>query len=124
MRPFTSRNHHLTEDAVWRRQAAGARNAYGEFVHGAVSNSNIRVITAPGGASRDPLPEGQRLSDMRTFWLDKSPSRGAADAAALRANPPTEADVIVYSGAAWRINDVLDWGDFWELRTLRTDDAP
>lgn len=122
MRPFTST--HLTEAAVWRRQAAGARNAYGEFVPGAGTDRDIRVISAPGGASRDPLPEGQRLSDMRTFWLDKTPTRGASDAAALSSDPPRQADVIVYGGAVWRINETLDWGDFWELRTLRYDDAP
>lgn len=124
MRPFT--NPRLTEPAVWRRQAAGARNTYGEFVPGATSDKDIRVTTAPGGAPRSELPAGQRLTDLRTFWVDKSTIRGAADvtteAAALNPATPREADIIVYAGSSWRINDALDWGDFLELRTLRTDE--
>ena len=124
MRPFT--NPRLTEPAVWRRQEAGSRNTYGEFVPGATADKDIRVTTAPGGAPREPTPAGQRVSDLRTFWVDKSTIRGAADAtteaAALDPATPREADIIVYGGSDWRINDALDWGDFLELRTLRSDE--
>ena len=121
-RPFTNRR--LTEPAAIRRQAPGARNEYGEFVPGDTTDQDIRVITWPGGATREPLPPGQRLTDMRNFCLDKSPQRGAAPVTALGDNPPREQDAIVYAGAVYDITDVLDWGDYWELRTLKSNDAP
>lgn len=121
-RPFA--NQRLTEPAALRRQAAGTRNEYGEFVPGATTDHDIRIITAPGGAARDPLPAGQRLSDMRTFWLEKSPQRGATAVSPLSETPPREQDAIVYGNALYAINDILDWGDFWEIRTLKSDDTP
>ena len=122
-RPFTNRR--LTEPAVWRRQAAGSRNEYGEFEAGAPVEQAVRVIPAPAGAGdfRQPEPSGQRLVSDRTFWVDKSAGAGAVDAtsgepaAALTAM--RESDVIVWGGSEWVVNAVDDWGDFMELRTLR-----
>ena len=123
-RPFTNRR--LTEPAVWRRREDGVRNEYGEWMPGAVRDKAIRCITEPGGELRQPLPAGQRLTDIRTFYVDKSVSRGAADqdgdAAAL--TPMRESDVIIYGGQHWVVNEVDDftWGQYLVLRTLRFDE--
>ena len=122
-RPRPLVNRRLTEPAVWRRQQAGSRNQYGEFVPGAAVDKAVAVATAPAGEFRQPQLSGQRLVADRTFWVDKSAARGAAtadgteQAAALTAL--RESDVIVWGGSEWVVNEVDDWGDFMELRTLR-----
>lgn len=94
------------EDAALVTEAPGRRNDYGEWVAGDTSRTDIRPVTAPPNTAtmREVLPEGTRLEDARTFWLDGpdiAPVRAGAQGAA--------ADVIEYQGTRFRVHMVQDW---------------
>ena len=94
------------EDAALVTEAPGRRNDYGEWVAGDTSRTDIRPVTAPPNTAtmREVLPEGTRLEDARTFWLDGpdiAPVHAGAQGAA--------ADVIEYQGTRFRVHMVQDW---------------
>ena len=93
------------ESAVLVRQATGKPNDYGEWVPGRESGTPLSVVSAPpsAGTLRNVMPEGDRLQDWRTFWIE-----GAAEPVRVGA-APTEGDVIEYHEIRYRIRQVEDW---------------
>ena len=99
---FGTRRHR--EAGTLIRQASGTYVA-GIWTPGAETSTDVTVISAPTSAARarDVLPEGARLSDSRTFWLEQQaePLRVGAD--------QTEGDVIEHRGTRYRLLSVYDW---------------
>ena len=94
------------EDAVLLRQKPGSPNEYGEWVEPEPERIPIRPITAPPSMAtmRDVLPEGTRLEDARTFWVED------AEVAPMRPGAQgTTADEIEYQGTRYRVQAVQDW---------------
>ena len=113
-RPFTSRR--FLEVATLIQQEPGRDNDYGEWVPGRETRTEVTVVSAPPDAAkiRDVLPEGARLSNSRTFWIESveiNPVRVGANAA--------EGDVIIYQGIRYRANHVEEWPGFAEVLGVR-----
>ncbi len=113
-RPFANRR--FQEAATLIRQEPGGDNEYGEWVPGQETLTDITVISAPPDAAkmRDVLPEGSRLSESRTFWIEGvevKPVRVGTDA--------TEGDLIEYKGVQYRANQVEEWPGFVEVLGIR-----
>ena len=86
------------------QQAAGSYIA-GKWEPGAETRTALTVVSAPpsGATARDVLPEGARLRDARTFWLEEH-------AEPIRVGEgQTEGDIIEYDSTRFRISDVQDW---------------
>ena len=97
----------FAEKAKLIRQGPGHRDERGRWAPGDEEPpEEVSVVTAPpsSAAMRDVLPEGARLSETRTFWIDGDnlkPMRAGANA--------TEGDVIVYEGFRYRVRHVEEW---------------
>lgn len=92
----------LAEPAVLIRETMGGRNDYGEYVEGTITQTDIRVITAPlSGEERQILPEALRTEDLRKFWL-------RYDVEILDADH--RGDVLEHLGKGYRAMTVERWG--------------
>ena len=93
------------EPATLIQQTPGDDNQYGEWMSGEEVSTPLRLVSAPPSMAirRDVLPEGARLTDWRTFWLEPAakPLRVGAG--------QTDGDVIVYEGLRYRLRHVNDW---------------
>ena len=112
-RPFTSRR--FLEAATLIRQDPGSR-VNGRWMPGQESRTDITVVSAPPDAAkmRDVLPEGARLSESRTFWIEGvevMPGRTGANAA--------EGDVVEYGSARYMTHPVEEWPGFVEVLGIR-----
>ncbi len=113
-RPFANRR--FLEPGTLIRQEPGGDNEYGEWVPGQETRTEITVVSAPPDAAkmRDVLPEGARLSESRTFWIEGvevKPVRVGTGA--------TEGDVIEYKGTRYRAYQVEEWPGFVEVLGVR-----
>ena len=113
-KPFASPRFHRIATLI--RQEPGGDNEYGEWVSGQETRTDITVVSAPPDAAkmRDVLPEGTRLSESRTFWIDGvevKPVKVGLNA--------TEGDVIEYKGTRYRVNHVEQWPGFVEVLGVR-----
>ena len=92
------------EDAVLIRQQPG-RYERGLWVESEPERIALQAITAPASMAtvRDVLPEGTRVQDARTFWVD------GVEVAPLRPESGTTADEIEYQGTRYRVQEVQDW---------------
>ena len=85
-------------------------------VPGAERRTDITVVSAPPDAAkmREMLPEGTRLTESRTFWIEGvtvEPVRVAANASG--------GDVIEYGGVSYRAQHVEAWPGFVEVLGIR-----
>ena len=112
-RPITSRR--FRESATLIRQQSGQR-VNRRWVPGAETRTEITVVSAPSDAAkmRDLLPEGARLSESRTFWIEGS------DVQPVRiGDNATEGDVIEYQDTRFRVQHVESWPGFVEVLGAR-----
>ena len=86
-------------------QESGSYGNGGGWISGAVTRSQVIVVSAPPNAAtvRNIAPEGARIQDMRMFWVEQEtkPLRVGAN--------QTDGDVIEYNGLRYRIRHVHDW---------------
>ena len=102
----------FVEDAVWIAREPDTRNRFGEIVPGAVTETAIRLASAPlDGEEALRLPEGIRPEETLTFWTREAVSNAVESESA--------GDSIRYDGAEYRIFTVKDWGGFRELQGQR-----
>ena len=81
----------------------GSRNDYGEYVEGTITQTDIKVVTAPlSGEERAILPEGLREIETRKFWLRENIEVIDDDHIG---------DKIEYLGKQYRMVGVDQWGD-------------
>lgn len=95
-------------------QAAGGRNAYGEWEPGATASVATVLATTPlPGAEREEMPEAARLSDARVFWL-------TSVAAPIRVGTEeTAGDVLEYNGVLYRALRTEQWPGYWRVIAVR-----
>ena len=93
----------LAEDAVLIEETMGGRNEYGEYVEGTITQTDIKVVTAPlSGEERAILPEALREIETRHFWVRH-------DLEIL--DHDHRGDKIEYLGREFRVVNVEQWGD-------------
>ena len=106
----------LKESATLVRQEPGNDNEYGEWAEGAEIRTEMTFVSAPPDAAkmRDLMPEGTRLSESRTFWIE-----GVEIKLATTGANPTQADVIEYGDKRYRAHHVEEWPGFVEVLGVR-----
>ena len=99
---------HLLDSAILIRHAPGSRNAYGEWVEGAETVTDIQVVSQPGasGRDRDMVPEGIRETDIRSFIIPVDVLPVEEDG-----SEQTGPDLIEYNGERFEIMTSSDWRD-------------
>ena len=101
--------------AVLRRQTAGQRNDYGEFVPGAVVEVDVDVVSVPlSGEERQVLPEGLRERNVRTLWTTETV------AAVVEGQTGNSGDHIVFEGATYQVVEVRAWRGWYEAMGVET----
>ena len=103
---FASR--HFQEAATLIVEAAGDYNDAGQFVPGAVTETDVTVVTWPPSAAdqslyRDILPGGARVSEMRWFCLEQPVAPLRVGTAA------TNGDKFRYGGLNHTVRAVQPW---------------
>ncbi len=103
------------EPATLIRQEPGQR-VNGRWVPGQEVLTDITAVSAPPDAAkmRDVLPEGTRLSESRTFWIEGV----EIESVRVGANA-TEGDVIEYDGTRYKAHHVESWPGFVEVLGIR-----
>ena len=97
----------LTQPGRVYRQAAGARNEFGEFVPGGFSRTNVRLVSVPmSGAERLVLPENLREVETRKFYI-----AGEVDAI----TDVTSGDALWTLDRFYRAEIVRDWAGYREV---------
>lgn len=91
------------EDVTLRTFAAGARDALGEYVEGAASDSIIKAsIQALNGRDLQSLPEGERQKDwQKVYTLATLKTASQYDR--------TGADHIIVDGISYEVQQVWPW---------------
>ena len=107
-------------------QGPGARNEWGEFVHGAPTEYEVDMVAEPpslqeSGLMARVLEEGTRLAGAMKFYLLTS-----LDVLPLRTGPdPTGRDRVRYEGRTYRVARVEPWdGDHLVLHCILLDQQP
>lgn len=96
------------ESATFILQTDGRRNEHGEWVPGEIIENEVRLITHPiPEESRDTVPEGYRLKDLRFFYTKEDLQPTEEDR--------NQGDEIRYMGTTYRIISVKDWVGFREI---------
>ena len=85
-------------------------------VPGAERRTDITVVSAPPDAAkmRQMLPEGTRLTESRTFWIEGV----KVEPVGVGANA-SGGDVIEYGGVSYRAQHVEAWPGFVEVLGIR-----
>ena len=85
-------------------------------VPGAEKRIDITVVSAPPDAAkmREMLPEGTRLTESRTFWIEGV----TVEPVGVGANA-SEGDEIEYRGVSYRAKHVEPWPGFVEVLGIR-----
>ena len=85
-------------------------------VPGAEKRTDITVVSAPPDAAkmRQMLPEGTRLTESRTFWIEGV----TVEPVGVGANA-SGGDVIEYGGVSYRAQHVEAWPGFVEVLGVR-----
>lgn len=117
----TLNNPLFTEPVVLNRESTGSRNEWGEYVPGAITstdhNSSVEPLTTQDGQEiRQILPEGNRISDMKRFFIATT-DEDIAKSLRVGTNQ-TNADTVTYNGLDWIIVKVTDFARHGHLNIV------
>ena len=98
------------------QNAEGSFDDFGGWQEGSETTTALKLASAPMtvtefSKSKNTLPEGARLQDVRRFWL-------VPGASPLTAGEK-KGDVIVHEGTRYRVIEQQPWGPFSEVRGVR-----